>query len=95
MESASRVGGRQGRVSDLTLIVPFAEGGAERLRAFLQLREGYFDDTDRVGTVHDMRLVFLENDTKLLLAAACDDAWDPCIDDFATKTSERNGSVLL
>ena len=85
MESAGRIGRRQGRVSELTLIVPFAEGGAERLRGFLQLRDGNFDDTDRVGTVHDMRFVFLDNDTKLLFATAYDDAWDPYIDDFATK----------
>jgi len=85
MESAGRVGSRQGRVSELTLIAPFAEGGAERLRGFLQLREGNFDDTDKVGTVHDMRFVFLDNDTKLLFCTAYDDEWDPYIDDFATK----------
>ncbi len=89
MESAGRVGSRQGRVSELTLIAPFAEGGAERLRAFLQLRDGNFDDTDRVGTVHDMRFVFLDNDTKLLFATAYDDAWDPYIDDFATKVPDE------
>jgi hypothetical protein len=85
MESAGRVGNRQGRVSELTVIVPFAEGGAERLRGLLAVRDGNFDDTDRVGTVHDMRFVFLDNDTKLLFATAYDDAWDPYIDDFATK----------
>jgi hypothetical protein len=85
MESAGRVGSRQGRVSELTAIVPFAEGGAERLRGLLQLREGNFDDTDLVGTVHDMRFVFLDNDTKLLFATAYDDEWDPYIDDFVTK----------
>ncbi|MGW2443880.1 hypothetical protein [Streptomyces sp. NPDC001494] len=89
MESAGRVGSRQGRVSELTLIAPFVEGGAERLRAFLQLRDGNFDDTDRVGTVHDMRFVFLDNDTKLLFCTAYDDEWDPYIDDFATKIPDE------
>ena len=37
MESAGRVGSRQGTVSELTLIVPLAPGGAERLRAILKL----------------------------------------------------------
>ena len=64
MESAGRTGSRQGKVSELTMIVPFAPGGAARLRALLQLRDGNFDDTDRVGTVHDIRFVFLDNDTK-------------------------------
>ena len=89
MESAGRVGNRQGRVSELTVIAPVAEGGAERLRGFLQLREGNFDDTDKVGTVHDMRFVFLDNDTKLLFCTAYDDEWDPYIDDFATKIPNK------
>jgi hypothetical protein len=37
VESAGRVGSRLGKVSELTITVPFAPGGAERLRAFLQL----------------------------------------------------------
>ena len=31
-QSAGRIGARQGRVSELTSILPFAEGGAKRLR---------------------------------------------------------------
>ena len=85
MGSAGRVGSRQGTVSELTVIAPLAEGGAERLRGLLQVRDGNFDDTDRVGTVHDMRFVFLENDTKMLFATAYDGDWDAYIDDFATK----------
>jgi len=38
-----------------------------------------------VGTVHDMRFVFLDNDTKLLFATAYDGDWDAYIDDFATR----------
>src|SRR6516162_10464739 len=89
MESAGRTGSRQGKVSELTVIAPVAPGGAARLRALLQLRNGNFDDTDRVGTVHDMRFVFLDNDTKLLFATAYDGDWDPYIDDFATKITDQ------
>ena len=84
-ESAGRIGIRLGSVSELTVIAPFAPGGAARLRALLQLRNGNFDDTDRVGTVHDMRFVFLDNDTRMLFATAYDGDWDAYIDDFATK----------
>ncbi len=35
--------------------------------------------------VHDMRFVFLDNDTKMLFATAYDGEWDAYIDDFATK----------
>ena len=83
--SAGRAGIRLGKVSELTVIAPLAPGGAARLRAVLQLRNGNFDDTDKVGTVHNMRFVFLDNDTKLLFATAYDGDWDPYIDDFATK----------
>jgi hypothetical protein len=85
MESAGRVGSRQGRVSELTIIAPFAPGGARRLRAFLRLLNGNFDGADKVGTLHDMRFVFLDNDTKLLFATAYDGEWDASIDDFVTK----------
>ena len=84
-ESAGRIGVRQGKISELTVIAPFAEGGAKRLRSLLQLLEGNFQGADKVGTVHDMRFVFLDNDTKLLFATAYDGDWDPYIDDFATK----------
>ena len=41
VESAGRTGARLGKVSELTIIVPLAPGGAKRLRAFLQLLGGY------------------------------------------------------
>jgi len=85
VQSAGRAGSRLGKVSELTIIVPFAPGGAERLRAFLQLFGGNLAGADDVGTVHDMRFVFLDNDTRMLFATAYDGDWDAYIDDFATK----------
>jgi hypothetical protein len=85
IESAGRVGSRLGKVSELTIIVPFAPGGAQRLRAFLRLFGGNLAGADDVGTVHDMRFVFLDNDTRMLFATAYDGDWDAYIDDFATK----------
>ena len=85
IESAGRVGSRLGKVSELTMIVPLAPGGAERLRAFLQLLGGNLDGADKVGSVHDMRFVFLDNDTRMLFATAYDGDWDAYIDDFVTK----------
>jgi hypothetical protein len=85
MESAGRVGSRQGTVSELTMITPLAPGGARRLRGFLQLLNGNFDGADKVATLHNMRFVFLDNDTKLLFATTYDGDWDAYIDDFATK----------
>jgi hypothetical protein len=84
-QNAGRIGARQGKVSELTGIVRFAKGGAKRLRGLLQALEGNFKGGDAVGTLHDMRFVFLENDTKLLFATAYDGDWDAYIDDFVTK----------
>jgi hypothetical protein len=85
IESAGRAGSRVGKVSELTILFPLSPGGAQRLRAFLQLLGGNLNGADKVGTVHDMRFVFLDNDTKLLFATAYDGDWDAYIDDFATK----------
>src|SRR4029077_10183098 len=83
--SAGRVGLRQGKVSEFTAMWTFAPGGAKRLRTLLNALGGSFQGADKVGTVHDMRFVFLDNDTKLLFCTAYDGDWDPYIDDFATK----------
>ena len=48
-----------------------------------------------VGTLHDMRFVFLDNDTKLLFATAYDGEWDAYIDDFVTKIPERMDISVL
>jgi len=84
-QTAGRIGARQGKVSEFTAVFPLAPDGAKRLRGLLDLLEGNFKGADLVGTVHDMRFVFIDNDTKCLFATAYDGDWDPYIDDFATK----------
>jgi hypothetical protein len=83
--SAGRTGLRLGKVSELTAIMKFAPGGAKRLRALLALLGGNFQGADKVGTLHDMRFVFLDNDTKMLFATTYDGDWEPYIADFSTK----------
>ena len=83
VEGAGRIGKRQGKVSELTLIAPVAPGGAKRLRGLLDSLDGQFEGAEKVGTVHDMRFVFLENDTRLLFTTAYDGDWD----DFTSTTS--------
>jgi len=86
VESAGRVGARLGQRSELTMIVPLVPGGAKRLRAFLEMLDGNLSGgADKVGTLHDMRFVFLDNDTKMLFATSFDGDWDVYIDDFVTK----------
>jgi len=85
VQSAGRIGARRGQVSELTAFLPIAKGGAKRLRGLFERVGGNFRGADVVGTLHDMRFVFLDNDTKLLFATAYDGEWDSYIDDFVTK----------
>jgi hypothetical protein len=83
MSSAGRVGARRGKVSEFTMVIPLAKGGAKRFKEILDAGINV-QAPDRVGTVHDMRFVFLDNDTRILFATAYDGDWDPYVDDFAT-----------
>ena len=80
----NRAGLRDGQISELTVVVPMKEGGAARLRAILAAQGGRFALADTVGSVHDMRFVFLDGDTRLLFATAYDGDWESYINDFAT-----------
>lgn len=84
-DSAGRVGKRSGNVSELTAIAPLKPGGAERLRKIFDLTNGNMDGAQRVSTLHDMRFVFFDNDTRILFATTYDGDWDSYINDFATK----------
>jgi hypothetical protein len=93
-ESAGRIGIRLGSVSELTVIAPFAPGGARRLRTVLKLLNGNFSAGKKVGTLHDMRFVFLDNDKTFLFATAFDGQWDPYIEDFVTKIPDEMDVVF-
>jgi hypothetical protein len=90
LTTAGRIGLRQGKVSELTVIAPFAEGGAKRLRALLKALGANFGAAgDKVGTLHDMRFVFFDNDTRMLFCTAYDGDWDTYIDDFVAKIPDE------
>jgi hypothetical protein len=80
----NRAGLREGQVSELTVIVPLKDGGAARLGAILAAQRGRLGATAKVGSLHDLRFVFLENNTKLLFASTYDGDWESYINDFAT-----------
>lgn len=84
--SAGRAGLREGEVSELTIIAPLKEGGADRLREKLKKSATRQSETmAKIATVHDMRFVIFDNDTRLLFATAYDGDWDSYIDDFGTE----------
>lgn len=88
VSSAGRTGKKSGQVSELTVIADLKPDGAARLRKLFKLIDGNFAGATEVGTLHDMRFVFLDNDTRLLFATTYDGEWDPYIDEFAIKIPE-------
>ena len=80
-------GNSDGQAHELTVIVPLKPGGAERTREVLKLRTS--DESrarrDAMGNLHDMRVVFFDNDTRMLFATVFDGSWDSYMEDFATK----------
>jgi hypothetical protein len=90
-QAESRPGLKAGQATELTIIAPLKEGGAARLRK--KMSETFGDPNqkmvDRVGTIHDMRYVIFDNDTRFLFTSTFDGAWDPYIDDFATKIPDQ------
>ncbi len=84
-KSAGRAGRQSGNVSELTAIADLKPGGADRLRRIFNLTGGNFDGAQKVSTLHDMRFVFFDDDTRILFATTYDGDWDTYINDFATK----------
>ena len=72
-------------MSELTAIAKVKPGGADRLRRIFDLTNGNMDGAQRVSTLHDMRFVFFDDDTRILFATTYDGDWDTYINDFATK----------
>ena len=84
-----RPGLKAGQVQEFTLIMNLKPGGAERLRNKLASDSKFGNENDavvdRVGTLHDMRFVIFDNDTRLLFASTFDGDWDAYINDFAAR----------
>jgi hypothetical protein len=84
-QGKGRPGLKSGRSNEFTLILPLKPGGAERMRKkFEAVKDQEQSNADRIGTLHDMRFVIFDNDTRLLFASTFDGDWDVYINDFAT-----------
>ena len=82
----TRPGTRAGQASEFTLISKLKPGGAERIRGLLA--DGFTGErqtnTDRIATVHDLRFVIFDDDTRIIFASTFDGDWESYINDFAT-----------
>ena len=88
MNTIVRPGARSGQAQELTVILPLKPGAAERIRAaqndpkYAALLDQA--NIDKVGTVHDFRIVLFDNDTRMIFASTFDGGWEQYINDFAT-----------
>jgi hypothetical protein len=82
----ARPGLISGQSNEYTLMTAITPEGAKRLREILA--DGWTGDrqknTDRIGTVHDLRVILFDNDTRAIFASTYDGDWDSYMDDFAT-----------
>jgi hypothetical protein len=92
-QSGTRPGLKAGRSNEFTLIMKLKPGGADRLRKKLTSSSDIARPNqglmDRVGTVHDMRFIIFDNDTRLLFASTFDGDWDAYINDFAAHIPDQ------
>jgi hypothetical protein len=76
---------RSGQAREFTVIFPLKPGGAQRMRDRLK---NYSDEDarmlDKVATVHDLRFVIFDNDTRAIFATTYDGGFEQYIKDFAT-----------
>src|SRR3984957_7273998 len=79
-------GTKAGQANEFTLISKLNPGGAERIRGLLAdgFRGERQTNTDRIATVHDLRFVIFDNDTRVIFASTFDGDWESYINDFAT-----------
>ena len=82
-----RPGLKAGQVQEFTIIMNLKPGGADRLRKKLASDSNFVNKNqaiiDNMGTIHDLRFVIFDNDTRLLFASTFDGDWDAYINDFA------------
>jgi hypothetical protein len=85
-------GAADGQAHELTAILPLKPGGADRTRELLKQRFSSPEARarrDAMGILHDLRVVFIDNDSRMLFCTVFDGPWDSYIDDFASKMPDQ------
>ena len=86
-EQSTRPGKKLGPTNEFTIFVNVKPGHEQQIREALEQKDDQASrvaDIEAIGTVHDIRWVLFDNDTRLLFASEFDGDWDAYIDDFAT-----------
>jgi hypothetical protein len=93
-EGKVRPGLKSGRSNEFTIITTLKPGGAERLRQKLSTPRSGDDRRLTIGTLHEMRYVIFDNDTRLLFASTFDGDWDAYIDDFGSMVPDLLDNIF-
>ena len=74
-----------GQAHEFAIILPLKPGGGKRMRD--RLRDSVTAGTqalDKMGSLHDLRFVLFDNDTRVIFASTYDGGFEQYIKDFAT-----------
>jgi len=85
--------GKKGEISGIAKVAP---GGAKLFRERLpqiQAEAGYWEG--RVGTLHDFRVMLIDNDTRILFTIVYDGEFKPYIDDVLQFAGPWLDSIFL
>lgn len=74
-----------GKQGEFTLLAPLKPGGAEKAREMARTAAEEGTSAGLIGTLHNLRIALIDNDTRMLFATVYDGTWDQYIDDFVAK----------
>ncbi len=77
-----------GQAHEFAIILPLKPGGGQRMRERLKNSTADTQLMDKMGTLHDLRFVLFDNDTRVLFASTYDGGFEQYIKDFATLVPE-------
>jgi hypothetical protein len=86
MEHPKRKGLKSGTRTEFTVIGKVKPGHEQVLREAIKQKGAdprRVEDAIKFGTIHEARVVLIDNDTRLLFCSSFDGTWDNYIDDFA------------
>jgi len=86
MENPKRPGLKSGVRTEFTIIGNVKPGHEQVLRETIKRRAAdprRAEAAKQFGTIHEARVVLIDNDTRLLFCSSFDGTWDKYIDDFA------------
>ena len=80
---------RKGQLRWATFIVPLVPGGADRLRQIFKERSAQSSDpVEKVDTIHELRWVIFDDDTRAIFVTSWDGDLESYLTDFQTKVPD-------